>query len=112
MKWLLFFKEKTKLFFLLPVMILLLITLIVASKKQISQVDRSVQSIYHDRLVAGRAITQIMDLHYQNHLLIDKYIQADTLFRQALLEEQVAYNHRRTLNSKCIGNQGCCRIEY
>lgn len=95
MKWLLFFKEKNKLVFLLPVMVILILTLIVASKSQISQVDKSVHSIYHDRLVAGRSITQMMDLHYQNHFLLDKYIHADTLLKQAPLEEQVVYNYQQ-----------------
>jgi hypothetical protein len=95
MKWLLFIKEKNKLVFLLPIMVILIITLIVVSKSQISQVDKSVQSIYHDRLVAGRSITQIMDLHYQNHFLLDKYIHADTLLKQAPFEKQVEYNYKQ-----------------
>ena len=95
MKRLFSFKENTKIALLLPVMVVLIITLIVASKSEISQVDKSVHSIYHDRLVAGRAITLIMDLHYQNHFLVSKYMETNTLSVQPLLENQVNHNYHQ-----------------
>lgn len=95
MKWLMGAKENNKLAFVLPVMVILIITMIVASKNQINQLDKSVHSIYHDRLVAGRAITQIMDLHYENHLLTDKYIQETILHNQARLADQVVHNYNQ-----------------
>lgn len=94
MKWIFALKEKIKMAFILIFIAGIIILFNVLMKSNVSGLEASMKSIYSDRLVAGAAISAIIELSYQNHLHLEEHIHTARAERYQLLEQVIEQNNR------------------
>jgi hypothetical protein len=93
MKWIFVFKEKIKVALALTVATTAILLINLVMSRNVSEIDESVTSIYNDRMVAGQDISKIIEVIYQNQLLVEEHIHAEEVELYDRLERKLAHNH-------------------
>jgi hypothetical protein len=92
MKWVFALKEKVKVAFFLAFLAGIIILFNLLMKSNVSGLESSIKSIYKDRLLAGAAISTIIEINYKNHLLLEEHIHTNKAEQYNKLEKEIKLN--------------------
>ena len=88
MKWAYSFKQQTKAALLLVVVLVLVFTIRIVEKKNVSELGTSFSSVYEDRLVVESYIYKFSDYLYQKKLAVDACTGSEQLSKQISLHNE------------------------
>lgn len=96
MRWIYFVKEKYKLAVYLTAIFISIIIANLFEKSQTNEVDKSLISMYNDRIIPAKDISMILGHLYENQLLIQDHIHSSNPLRYKLIEKELDLNNQKT----------------